>query len=414
MAKKKSKSKQFSLGNLQSLVENVSEKNNIMVEGDRTDESYIGTGIYILNSLLSKSILKGGVPKDRITVFAGDPSTGKSYICYNIARNAQKEGYYVLFIDTEHSANNDTFHSFGIDTNKEKWQLLSDNNVENMKNFMASFLDNLKIKKEEGYELPKMMIILDSVGNMASTKEVEDAKSGKNKQDMTRAKALKSLFRIISSDLGYLKIPMVATNQIYYTQDLFPQPVMTGGKGLEYAASTIVFLTNAKLKTGKEDEMDAGSSGVVVSAKAKKNRMAKPKKVKFEIDHTYGTNPYKGLDFFLTQENFEKTGIAKGKMVKGKDGKMVFEPGGSKSKWYVKHLDKTLYDKHLYNKEVFTDDVLKALDEIIFSYFKYSSYEELQEIQSKMEADKLSPDEENDATNDENFDLESNELFDDE
>jgi hypothetical protein len=192
------------------------------------------------------------------------------------------------------------------------------------------------------------------------------------------------MFRIINSDLGYLRIPLVASNHTYDSNDLYPVQIMSGGKGAEYSASTIVFLSVAKLKTGNEDELDMNAQGVIVTAKAKKNRMAKPKKIKFEIDHNKGTNRYKGLEYFCTSENFEKVGIAKGKPVKDKDGKVTEVTGGG-NYWYVRHLDKSMFEKQLFTKEVFNDGVLDALEPIIYKYFDYSSFEEQQEYIDKME-----------------------------
>lgn len=411
MAKKIEGSKKgYSFGDLQDLVENISKKTSISVERDRNDETFISTGVHVMDALLAKSILKGGISRNRITIFAGDPGTGKSYLCYNIARNAQKDGYSVIYIDTEYSATNSTFESFGIDISEDKFMLISSNNVEGIKVALTQIIGELKNQKQAGYDIPKTIIFLDSIGNLASTKEITDAMEGNNKQDMSRAKALKSLFRIISSDLGFLEIPLVMTNHIYMTMDLFPQAVMNGGKGAEYAASSIVYLTTAKLKTGQEDDMDLGSSGVVVTAKARKNRLAKPKKIKFNIDHSEGTNPYSGLDFWCTPENFEKVGIARGKMVKNKDGNEVFEAGAQKSKWYVRHLDKTLYDKQLYNGTVFNEQVLAALDPIIVDYFKYSSWEEIQRTQQELDG-KYSEYESDDEVGG-TFDIDNDRLFD--
>lgn len=217
MAKKttESKSNVYSFGNLQNLVENISKKTSITVERDRDDDSYISTGVYVMDALLAKSITKGGIPKNRITIFAGDPGTGKSYLCYNIARNAQKDGYSVIYIDTEYSANNETFKSFGVNTDPEHFMLLSSNNVEAIKTTLTQIINDLKTQKTNGLEIPKVVIFLDSIGNLASSKEINDAIEGNNKQDMTRAKSLKSMFRIISSDLGFLEIPLVMTNHIY-------------------------------------------------------------------------------------------------------------------------------------------------------------------------------------------------------
>ena len=176
---------------------------------------------------------------------------------------------------------------------------------------------------------------------------------------------------------------------------------MSGGKGAEYSASTIVFLSTAKLKTGREDELDLNSTGVVVTAQAKKNRMAKPKKVKFEIDHEYGTNPYKGLEYFCTPENFDKVGIAKGKKVE-ENGEVTINPGGTR--WYVKHLDKSFFEKQLFTPDVFTPEVLNALEPIVYKYFDYSSFEEQQFYSDKMDN--------NEELVDKDFDeLDEDELF---
>ena len=165
------------------------------------------------------------------------------------------------------------------------------------------------------------------------------------------------------------------------TQDLFPQTVQTGGEGLNYLASIIILLSKAKLEDKDKDDLSTGSIGSTITAMARKNRLAKPKKVKFEIDHSKGCNMYKGLEFFCSLENFDKTGIAKVKpVVDKKTGEITYVEG---SKWYVKHLDKTLFDSQLYNGKVFTREVLEALEPIVYEYFRYASYEE---YQKEMEA----------------------------
>jgi len=192
------------------------------------------------------------------------------------------------------------------------------------------------------------------------------------------------------------------------TQDIFPQTIMSGGEGLYYAASVILLLSDAKLKTGQEDELDLGRSGSIITAKAAKNRLAKPKKVKFEIDYSKGINPYKGLDFFCTPENFEKVGIAKVKKVIDKStGEITYQPS---NRWFVKSLDKILADNQLYNRKVFTTEVLKELEPIIHEYFKYSSYDEcLKELEDIDE--KLNEIEDKDMTSFDDLDLDDDKLF---
>lgn len=386
MAKKtKGKSNSVSINQLSSLIDKISDETKTIIDNDDNQE-FISTGVHIVDALLSKSIKNGGVAADRITIFAGEPNTGKSYLLYNIARNAQKDGFYVLFIDTEYSINKDALRCFGIDPSPDKLKILSSNNIEDLKFFLTKFLNGLKEEKQNGAELPKVMILLDSIGQLASEKEKRDALEGKSKQDMTRAKAIKQMFRIINADLGYLRIPMVATNHTYVdTSAFFPVQIMSGGKGAEYSASTIVFLSTAKLKTGREDELDLNSTGVIVTAQSKKNRLAKPKKVKFEIDHEHGTNRYKGLEYFCTLDNFDKVGIAKGKPIKEEDGSVTIKTGGNY--WYVKHLDKSMYEKQLFTPEVFTPEVLDSLEPIIYKYFDYSSFDEQQSFIEKMGTD---------------------------
>ncbi len=393
------KSNEFDFSKISNLIDNISKKDIISIEDFDKEKTFISTGIHVLDALLSKSILKGGIPNNKITMIAGPKQTGKSFISLNIARNAQKMGYNIVWIDTEYSIEKSDFDMYGIDTSdSNKFMLIRTNIVEKIKMFMMSFLDALQKLKDTGVDVSKTIFFIDSIGMLSSEKEKEDTLKLNVKQDMTRAKQIKSLVRLITNDLGYLNIPLVATNHVYLTQDMFPQTIVSGGEGLYYASSVILLLSDAKLKTGEEDEMDLGRSGSVITAKAAKNRLAKPKKVKFEIDYSKGINPYKGLDLFCTYENFEKVGVGKVKKVLDKDtGEITYEPS---NRWYVKHLDKTLANNQLYNRRVFNDDVLNALEPIVYEYLKYPSYEEcLSELEdidiklNKIEDDMISSDE---------------------
>lgn len=384
MAKKEKKGKEFSFSEIGTLIESSIEKTSILIEteSNQVKKELIGTGIYLLNALFSTSIF-GGIQSNRITALAGASGTGKSFLCYNICREAQAKGWNVIYIDTEFSIEFDQLPKFGIDTSNDRFKLVRSNVVEDLKLFLASFLQGLKEKKDEGFELPKFLVILDSAGQMASRKEVNDAIEGKEKADMTRAKTMGSLFRIINSDLGYLNIPMVVTNHTYLSMDMFPQEIMKGGNSLVYTASTIVYLSKAQLKDGTEDEMDM-TSGIILTAKSKKNRLAKPKKIKFELSFTSGCNPYKGLEAFCIPEFFEKLGICVGKMeVDKSSGEMIFKPGGNR--WYVRHLDRHVSKDQLHTAAVFTQDVLNALEPIVKDYFSYKSFEEMQELSNELQ-----------------------------
>jgi len=351
MAKKANKKVSFS--DIGKLVESSVGKTSIIIEDEKNPStvSYTNTGIYLLNALFSTDIFKG-IPSNRIVALAGEEQTGKTFLCMNIAREAQKEDGMVIYIDTEFSVELDKLQQYGIDTSEEKFKLVRSNVIEDLKIWFAKFLSQMKELKMSGAEIPKITIFLDSAGALASRKEVQDALDGKEKADMTRAKVMGSLFRIIMSDLGYLGIPLIVTNHTYLTTDLFPQEIMKGGKGLYYGASIIVFLSKAKLRTGSEGDMDLGQSGIVVSAKSKKNRLAKPKKIKFEINFGSGCNPFKGLEAFCLPQYFDTVGIAKGKF--DKEGNFI--EGGNK--WAIKHLGKTVWEKQLHTPEIFTQEKL--------------------------------------------------------
>jgi hypothetical protein len=269
-----------------------------------------------------------------------------------------------------------------IDNDLEKFRLIRSNKVEDVNMLLTQLLDELKQQKLDGIELPKLMIVLDSLGQMASNKEKADLLKGDIKQDMTKAKALGSMFRSINTDLGFLDIPMIVCNHTYLTLDMFPAEKLKGGNGLLYSASVIGFMSKSKLKTGEEDDMDLGASGISVLFKTSKNRMAKPKKIRFDISFASGLNPYTGLDAFCRSEFFDQIGIAQGKMeVDKKTGEMRFIPGSGK--WYVRHLDKYFFTKQLFNSNIFTPEVLKNMEPIVNDYFKFKSLEEMEQIEKQ-------------------------------
>ena len=383
MAKTQEKqSKKFEFSKVGSILDNIAKTVPILVEKEIKEKTFITTGVYLLDAALSGRLIGGGVATNRITAFAGESGAGKSFICYSISKYAQKEGYSVIYIDTEQSIDLEDLPKFGIDNSLDKFRLIRSNKVEDVNITLTKLIDELKEQKLAGFELPKIMIILDSLGQMASNKEKEDLLKGDIKQDMTKAKALGSMFRSINTDLGYLDIPLIIANHTYLTLDLFPQERLRGGNGLLYSASVIGFMSKSKLKTGLEDDMDLGASGITVLFKTQKNRLAKPKKIRFDISFAHGMNPYTGLDAFCRPEYFEKIGIAQGKMeVDKKTGEMTFTPGGNR--WYVSHLDKSVTTKQLFTQEVFTQEVLEKMAPIVNDYFRYKSLDEIEETEKQ-------------------------------
>lgn len=380
MAKKEVKKFEFSKVGV--ILDNIGKNIPIQIEKEVKERQFLSTGVYLLDACLSGKLLGGGISTNRISCVAGESGSGKSFICYSVAKNAQKSGYSVIYIDTEQSIDLEDLPNYGIDNSLDKFRLIRSNKVEDVNMLLTQLLDDLKEQKIAGYELPKLLIVLDSLGQMASNKEKEDLLAGNIKQDMTKAKALGSMFRSINTDLGFLEIPLLVANQTYMTLDMFSVEKLRGGNGLLYSASVIGMMSKSKLKDSNVDDMDLGASGISVLFKCVKNRLAKPKKIRFDISFVHGMNPYTGLDSFCRAEFFDQIGIAQGKVEVDKStGEMKFNPGGIR--WYVRHLDKSFTTKQLFTSEIFTMEVLKKMEPIINDYFRFKSLEEIEEVEKK-------------------------------
>jgi RecA/RadA recombinase len=384
MAKAVKEGKKFEFSKVGSILDNIAKSIPIQIEKEIKEKTFITTGVYLLDAALSGRLLGGGVASNRITAFAGESGAGKSFIAYSVSKHAQKAGYCVIYIDTEQAIDLEDLPKFGIDNSLEAFRLIRSNKVEDVNMLLTQLIDDLKEQKLAGFELPKIMIVLDSLGQMASNKEKADLLKGDIKQDMTKAKALGSMFRSINTDLGYLDIPMIVCNHTYLTLDLFPQEKLKGGNGLLYSASVIGFMSKSKLKTGEEDDMDLGQSGISVLFKTAKNRMAKPKKIRFDISFAHGMNPYTGLDAFCRPEYFNQIGIAKGKEEVNKaTGEITFTPGGNR--WFVAHLGKSVTTKQLFSPEIFTPAVLDKMAPIVNDYFRFKSLDEIEEVEKEFD-----------------------------
>jgi recombination protein RecA len=385
MAKQDKKEiKKFEFSRVGTILDNIAKTVPIHIDKEIRERSYISTGNYVLNAALSGSLF-GGVGDQGISVFGGPEASGKTFLALNIMREAQKKGYSIIYIDTEHAINRSDLPKYGIDNSPEKFIIVRGNQVEELNVTLTTLIDELKKAKLEGYELPKQIWALDSLGQLSSRKSKEDLLKGDIKADVgNKAKAIGQMFVSITADINYLRIPMIVNNQTYETLETYSVTIMKGGKQLYYSANNITFLTKAKLKEDADDLDIAGNSGVIVTCKCVKNRHVKPKQVKIEISFEKGMNPFKGLLEFCRPEFFNEIGIGRGKMeVDKKTGEMNFTPGSGK--WYVNHLDKSFYEGQMYNSDVFTDEVLQKIEPIVNNYFKYKSLSEQEQVEKDFE-----------------------------
>jgi len=340
---------------------------------------FIHTGNYILNAQISGSLF-GGIPNSRTVTFAGREGSGKTYLALNCCLQAQKKGYNIIYCDTEAAVDYDQFVKFGFDTDRVRYQPI--NTVSELKYFISNLLNFLKENESKGIEVPKIMIVLDSLGNLATDKEVADAMTLSTKKDMTKQQEVKSLFRIITVELAKFKIPFIVCNHVYAAINSYvPQDIISGGSGILFNSSIILQLIKSQMK-GKNDS-DLKYTGIIVRSKPLKNRLAKPIEVKFHISFFTGMNPYVGLENYISWKN---CGIERGYILTEKeflkrtkneqdhimqnnydfvfeDKKLYFQPKGSAKSFAVKHLGTTIKPNELFSPTVFTDDVLKELDD---------------------------------------------------
>ena len=230
-------------------------------------ESFVDTGSYILNALISGSIY-GGLPANKITALAGESSTGKTFFALSIVKHflCNNPDAQVIYFETESAVSKDMMVSRGIDV--KRVGLVPVSTVQEFRTQSIKVVDEyMKLKKEDR---PPLLFVLDSLGMLSTSKEIQDATDGKETRDMTRAQVIKSIFRILSLKLGQAGIPLIVTNHTYEVVGAYvPTKEMGGGTGLKYSASTILFLSKKKEKDGTE------VVGNIIKVKAQKSRFTK-------------------------------------------------------------------------------------------------------------------------------------------
>jgi len=382
MAKQKS---EFSFLDLDKELSKIAgfETGSILTENTFSEvDDWISMGNYLLNAQVSGSLF-GGIPNTRSLGLMGDPGTGKSFVCLNVVREAQKKGYDVMYCDTEGAIDKSTAINFGINTDKIRYQPIK--TVTEFQTFVSNLLAIVKKAKENGAS-PKILLILDSLGMLSTDKELNDAMIGKNAADMgAKAKELRKLFRVITLDLTAAKIPLICTNHVYTGGGFMPTKESSGGDGPIFAMSVISFLSKAQLK----ENGSTTKTGIIVTSNLKKSRFTIPEPVKFHISFANGMNPYVGLQDFVT---WEACGIERGKLeeVKNKEGKkeLVFTANASSTRWAVKHLGKTVTSSQLFTGDIFTQEVLESLNEkVIKQHFLLPTMGTNEEITSALEAE---------------------------
>ena len=309
-------------------------------------DSFIDTGSLAFNALLSGSIY-GGMPSNKITAIAGEAATGKTFFALGIVKAFldKNKDAGVIYFESESALTKELVEARGIDSTR--MVIVPVATVQEFRHQSIKVIDKYL---EQGEDKRKpLMFVLDSLGMLSTTKEMEDTAEGKETRDMTRSQIVKAAFRVLTLKLGKAKVPMIMTNHTYdVIGSMFPQKEMGGGSGLKYAASNIVYLSKRKEKDGKE------IIGNIIHCKNYKSRLTKENAL-IDVRLTYkdGLDKYYGL-----LELAIKHGIFKSVSTR------VELPDGSKQ-----------YAKTINNEpdKFFTKDVLAQIDEAAKKEFLYGA-----------------------------------------
>ncbi len=390
-------------------------------------DEWIPTGNYMLNAQISGSLF-GGIPNCRSVCIAGDSGTGKTFLTLNMCREAQMLGYDIIYCDSESAVDQDVFEKFGLDPDRVRYQPVT--TIQEFTIFINNLLKMLDDARKAKQEVPKVFLVLDSLGNLASKKEKDDAVSGNTVRDMTKQQVIRSMFRTTTVDLAANKIPFVITNHTYQGIGMFAKKEISGGGGVAFNPSIIMMLGKAQLKEENAESKAAEmkTTGIVVTSRPRKNRFAKPIPVRFHISFFKGMNKYTGLEKYiswdscgiergniLSQKEFDKLKDSDKEaydmdrffftherpiMKKNEEGvevetgetekvPMYFWPKPTARSIVVRHLGKKLPVANLFTSEVITDEILHQIDEKaikpLFMLPDIHSLEDLAEIAEDLE-----------------------------
>jgi len=310
--------------------------------------NFIDTGSYAFNALLSGSIY-GGMPANKITAIAGEAATGKTFFALGIVKaflDKDKDAG-VIYFESESAISKSMIESRGVDSSR--MVVVPVSTVQEFRSQSIKILDKY-IEQPEDKRKP-LLFVLDSLGMLSTTKEMEDTAAGKETRDMTRSQIVKSTFRVLTLKLGKASVPMIMTNHTYdVIGSMYPQKEMGGGSGLKYAASSIVYLSKRKEKDGTE------VIGNIIHCKNYKSRLTKENAmIDVRLTYKQGLDKHYGL-----LELGEQAGVFK------KVSTRYEMPDGSKV--FGKNINENP-DKY------FTDEVLKTIDDYAKRKFTYGSEE---------------------------------------
>ena len=335
------------------------EYTNVAADGLGSSEfsDTIDTGSYIFNAALSGSIF-GGAPNNKVLALAGESATGKTFFALGMVRRFLSDNPTgaVFYFDTEAAVTKSMMEVRGIDS--ERVIVSEPDTIQKFRHTALQILERYAEAPED--ERPPMLMVLDSLGQLSTTKEVEDTHEGKETRDMTKAQLIKATFRVLNLKLAKVNVPLIITNHVYDVIGSYvPMKEMGGGSGLKYTASQIVFLSKKKDRDGKD------VVGNIIRCRMIKSRFTKENKdVEVKLNYETGLDRYYGLvELAEKYDIFKKVSTR----IELPDGKKVF--------------GKTINDNP---EEYFTKEILNQLDEAAKKEFTYGLDED-EEVNAMMD-----------------------------
>lgn len=261
---------------------------------DPTD--WVSTGNYALNYLISGDFFKG-IPLGKVTVFAGESGSGKSYICSgNIVKNAQEQGIFVVLIDSENALDESWLQALGVDTDPNRLLKLNMAMIDDVAKTISEFMKTYKDMPAD--ERPKVLFVVDSLGMLLTPTDVNQFDEGSLRGNMgIKPKALAALVRNCVNMFGSYNVGLIATNHSYESQDPYnPDPKVSGGAGFVYASSIVVAMKKLKLKVDENGAKINEVIGIRAGCKIMKTRYNKPfEDIEIQIPYDTGMSPTSGL-----------------------------------------------------------------------------------------------------------------------
>jgi len=225
---------------------------NVYTDGevDLSTKHWFDTGSYSLNAVLSGDMTRG-LPNNRVTMFAGAESVGKSFLAgFAAARPAANEGSFIYYMDTEGNVGDREIMRYGV--KKGQFKILPEDIVEEAKFTINNIIKQIEAKKGKGLDNAlKCMFILDSQGQLDTQKTRDDLNKGDSKADLQLQKELKRLYKAFVKRMALLDIPWIITSHTYkQTTGIFQTTKVSGGQGGLYGESNIFLLTKRQYKEG--------------------------------------------------------------------------------------------------------------------------------------------------------------------